>query len=393
MARQQLPPQIRKRVVKDRYGKDVTRYEVILDVGVDPSSGKRRQVRRRHKTEMDAREALTSLLNAARTGTFVPRKDVTVKELCDEWFASLHNARPTTVNAYRFSVSPLVERMGVVKIQRVRRADLDKLLRDLREGGTTTQKGNARRPWSSRSLNKAIETWRAVFDYAVERQDIPKSPAHGMKKVERVRKEMQTYTADEIAVLLRHADTERNGVLCYLALSGLRRGEIAGLRWSDIDFAKGVVRVVNNRVQVGAHVAENAPKTASSRRTLPLDDGLMAVLRRASARHAAEKLQHGLVHTDQGYVLCDEIGRPYTPDTLTRIWLKIGKRAGVRRLRLHDARHSCATALHLRGVPLAVIAAWLGHRDASITARLYAHSQDDALQAASAVLASVVTVS
>ena len=88
-----------------------------------------------------------------------------------------------------------------------------------------------------------------------------------------------------------------------------------------------------------------------------------------------------------------EAGEPYTPDTLTRMWHKMATAAGVRQIRLHDARHSCGTALHLRGVPLAVIAKWLGHADAETTARIYAHSQDDALRAAGVSLGGVVTSS
>jgi integrase len=92
-------------------------------------------------------------------------------------------------------------------------------------------------------------------------------------------------------------------------------------------------------------------------------------------------------------VAVNEIGQPYTPDTLTRMWHKLTKSVGVRPIRLHDARHSCRTALHLRGAPLAVIVKWLGHADASITARIYVHSQDEALKAASATLGQVVTPS
>jgi integrase len=94
-----------------------------------------------------------------------------------------------------------------------------------------------------------------------------------------------------------------------------------------------------------------------------------------------------------GYVAINEAGEPYTPDTLTRMWHKLTRAAGVRPIRLHDARHSCGTALHLRGVPMAVIAKWLGHADASTTARIYAHSQDEALRAAGAMLGQVVTPS
>ena len=150
----------------------------------------------------------------------------------------------------------------------------------------------------------------------------------------------------------------------YLALSGLRRGEIAGLQWSDVDFDAGTITVARSRVELGGGpttVVESEPKTKASRRTLPLDEGLLAVLRRASARHAHERLALGAAHADSGYVACTEAGQPYTPGALTHMWHKIAKTAGVRPIRLHDARHSCGTALHLRGVPLVVIAKWLGH--------------------------------
>ena len=101
----------------------------------------------------------------------------------------------------------------------------------------------------------------------------------------------------------------------------------------------------------------------------------------------------GEAHAESGYVAVNEAGEPYSPDSLTRMWHKLATAAGVRPIRLHDARHSCGTALHLRGVPLAVIAKWLGHADAATTVRIYAHSQDDALRAAGQSLGAVVTSS
>jgi integrase len=354
MTRQQLPPQIRKREVKDRRtGKPVIRYEVVADAGDDPVTGKRRQVRRRFKTEREAREGLSKVSHLVATDAFVRRKTVTVEELCADWLGSLHNARTTTINAYRFSLAshPYVNVTATCPrsdshvhtwigfslifakaAPRRRRATL---------GG-----------WSSRSLNKAVDAWRAVLAYGVERRDLSHNVAALMKKVQRVRQEMQTYTPDEIRQVLRTADKDRNGHLWYLALSGLRRGEIAGLIWSDIDFDTGTVTIVRNRVQAGAGTAvENAPKTLSSRRTWPLDEGLISVLKRASARHARESLSLGGAHADSGYIAVSEAGEPYTPDTLTRLWHKLTNAAGVRPIRLHVARHSCGTAMHLRGSP------------------------------------------
>ena len=78
----------------------------------------------------------------------------------------------------------------------------------------------------------------------------------------------------------------------------------------------------------------------------------------------------------------NEVGDPYPPAVLSRYWQDTVKSAGVRHIKLHAARHTCATADAPAGVPVAVIAAWIGHKDASLTMRLYAHSQDDALKAA-----------
>jgi integrase len=139
MSRRQLPPQIKKIAVADRKtGKTVVRYQITVDVGSDPISGRRRQVRRRFKTEREARDALGKITEQAATDTFVPRRTMTVEQLCKDWLASLHNARPTTVNAYRYTLATLRERHGDLAAQKLTRADLDRLLTDLRNGGTTT---------------------------------------------------------------------------------------------------------------------------------------------------------------------------------------------------------------------------------------------------------------
>jgi integrase len=340
MSRRQLPPQIKKIEVRDRTtGKTVVRYQVTVDAGENAATGKRQQVRRRYATEKQARDALAEITDQASKGTFVARKAVTIDELCEDWLASLHNARATTINGYAYCLAPLREQHGHLAAQKLSRPDLDKLLIGLRDGGTKTAKGHTRRAWSPRSLNKAVDAWRGVLTYGVERRDLSHNAAASMKKVPRLRSEMKTYTPDEIRSVLRAADKDRNGHLWYLALSGLRRGEIAGLRWCDIDLDAWTVSIERSRVQAGAgNVVENEPKTRSSRRVLPLDEGMVAVLRRASARYAQERLALGAAHRDSGYVAVNEIGEPYTPDTLTRMWHKLARTAGVRPIRLHDAR-------------------------------------------------------
>src|ERR1700757_1289155 len=98
MTRQQLPPQIKKITVTERKTrKQVVRYQVTVDAGQNPETGKRQQVRRRYATEKEARDALAEIAQQVSTDAFVPRKTVTVDELCDDWLASLHNVRRTTL--------------------------------------------------------------------------------------------------------------------------------------------------------------------------------------------------------------------------------------------------------------------------------------------------------
>lgn len=397
MARQQLPPQIRKRQVLDRRtGKSVTRYELVVDAGVHPETGRRRQVRRRFPTEKAARDALTEIAGEVATDTFVPRKAITVDQLCTDWIGSLHNVRGTTRSGYEYNLAPVREQLGDVEAQKLTRQHVDELIERMRKGGSKTNNGRTRKPWSPRSVNKMLENLTSVLEYGIECRELGRNVAEKIKKLPQTTKPMDTYTPAEIGKVLSKADGHRVGQLAYLALSGFRRGEIAGLKWEHIDLKAGMITVSTSRAVVSKAIAdgaveENAPKTAAGRRTLPMDAGLVTVLKRAKKRQAAERLALDGAYSDAGYVVADEAGRAYFPNTIGRLWHEITGEAGVRQIRLHDARHSAATAMHLRGVPMAVIAYWLGHTDASFTQRTYAHSQEDELRKAAASLGAVVT--
>ena len=270
-------------------------------------------------------------------------------------------------------------------------AHLDALVRELLTGGTKTAKGRARRPWSAVSVNKAIDAWAMVLADARQQGLVARNVAERITHVAAQHKPVDTYTEAEVSVLLAAIANDRLGHAWELALSGLRRGEIAGLRWTEVDLKAKTLSIVNNRVMAGSRAAENDPKSAASRRMLPLPDRVVSVLKVAKARQAAERLALGGGGFD--YVVSNEAGEPYSPAVLSRYWGDTVKAAGIRHIKLHAARHTCATLMHLSGVPAAVIAAWIGHKDASLTMRLYAHSQAEALKAAGATLDRVVSPS
>lgn len=383
MTRQQLPPQIKKVEVIDRStGKRVVRYRVKVDVGAHPDTGKRQQAKRHCRTESEARKLLSELQNKAATGTYVSPSKVTVEEVCANYIAGRHNMRESSLAKLAYDLAPLRERHGKMAVQKLTKAHIDKLVGDLVAGGTKTAMGRTRRPWSAVAVNKVISTIDQVLDDALDQKIVTSNVASKVARVSSAQKDVDTFTVAEVDQLRLQFAKDRIGHAWELALYGLRRGEIAGLRWADVDLRAKTLSVANNRVSAGGATVENDPKSHASRRELPLPDRLATVLRAARKRQAAERLALGEYYGSGEYVVSNEIGEPYNPAVLSRYWADAVKAAGVRHIKLHGGRHTAATLMHLDGVPVAVIAAWIGHSDPTLTLRVYAHSQNDALKAA-----------
>jgi integrase len=150
------------------------------------------------------------------------------------------------------------------------------------------------------------------------------------------------------------------------------------LRWSDVDIEAGRLEVAETRV-VAEDVVTGAPKTRAGARLVALDDATVAALGSWRRRQAEERLAAGPAWSDHGLVFVDELGVPPHPETMTRWWNEAVARAGSRRIRLHDARHTAATLALRAGVPLKVVTQRLGHADVAVTMRVYQHvtAQDD----------------
>jgi integrase len=387
MTRQQLPPQIKKIEVVDRAtGKPVVRYRVKVDVGFHPETGKRQQAKRHCRTEAEARKLLSELQNEVATGKYVSPSKITVEQVCANYIAGRHNLRASSLAKLEYDLAPLRERHGSLLAQKLTKKHIDTLVTDLVAGGTLTTKDRVRRPWSPVAVNKVISTIALVLDDALDQKTVASNVAAKVTRVSNVHKDVDTFTDAEVGQLRKQFAVERIGHAWELALYGLRRGEIAGLRWADISITNKTMAIVNNRVSAGGATVENDPKSQASRRELPLPERLIKVLRVAKKRQTAERLALGEHYGAGEYVVCNEAGEPYNPAVLSRYWAKSVSDAGVRHLKLHGGRHTAATLMHLDGVPVAVIAAWIGHSDPTLTLRVYAHSQDEALKAAGASL-------
>jgi integrase len=157
-----------------------------------------------------------------------------------------------------------------------------------------------------------------------------------------------------------------------VALSlGLRRGEALALHWADVDLVDGVIRVRHTLQRTGGQLRVGPVKTDGSERSVALPPGLVEALRRHRVQQAAERQAAGDDWREHGMVFTTKIGTPIEPRNLNRHFDRLCEKAVVRRIRVHDLRHSCATLLYDQGVPIERIQDVLGHSSPTVTKTIY----------------------
>lgn len=371
------------------------RYWFRIDTGTGPD-GRRVQTRFTYDSLKEARAERAKIIAAKATGTYVAPTKVTVGETIDNWLAGRRNLRPTTKLTYTDTLQHSKDHLGHLQMQKVTKADVDAMVTKLLAGGRRKATHKAK-TLSARTVNAALDKLSAVFEDALKQGIIGRNVVKLVDRPNQTKKEMQTWTAEQAAAFLNHTAESRLAAAWMLSLYGLRRGEVLGLRWSDIDLAKKTLTVRWCRLAMGYEVVEGEPKTERGKRTLPLDDGLVAALTDLQLKQREEAEKAGVAYSDGcsicggHHVVVDELGQPYHPEWYGRRFTTEVKASGLPEIRLHDVRHTCGTLMHLRGVKTAVISKWLGHASAAFTMATYVHSQDDALAEAAQTLAQAIT--
>ncbi len=189
--------------------------------------------------------------------------------------------------------------------------------------------------------------------------------------------EVHPLSAPEARVLLEAARDNRLEALYVLAVhTGMRRGELLGLKWEDVDLDSSTIRVRRTltRVENGRRLALGEPKTKKSRRTVRLTPRAVEALRCHRARQAEEKLKTGGIYEDQGLVFAGEVGNLINPSNLRqRSFAPLLRRAGLPQITFHDLRHTCASLLFQRNVHPKFVQELLGHASVAITLDTYSH--------------------
>lgn len=343
----------------------------------DPQTGKTKgRMVGGFRTRTAARRARDEARHAVNRGTYVPPKNWTVGKWLDTWIEA-HSVvlKPSTAKSYRDNIARYLKpTIGHERLQGLSPSRLSAVFKALYESGG--QDGKALSP---RTVEFARAVLRRAMQDAVTDRIIEVNPVVGTKRPRVVKPKHTTWTGVQLHTYPGGlAESDRWAPLWIVAATtGMRRGELLALRWSEVDLEEGVIAVERSVTQVGQERIYVAPKN-HERRDVNIDPHTVVAIKAWRKAQLAERLAWGEAYRgDEDLLFTWEDGRPVRPDFITKVFVKSQTGLQVPRLKLHELRHTHATMLLREHVPVHIVAKRLGHKDPSVTLNTYADAIPD----------------
>ena len=337
-------------------------YAVDVQRGV---GGRRRQLTKSgFATKAAAAAALRQVLDRDESG-LAEADRMTVRDYLETWLAGKRALRATTQRSYRIHLDRyLLPYLGHLRLIELRPHHLDVMYDEITRTGRL----------SAASVRRIHATLRSALNTAVKRRLIPWNPALHIELESPKRVPVTVWTSEQVGRYLAVASDDRLHALYHLvAMAGLRRGEVLGLRLADVDLDRSLLHVSQQLIEIDGKPTFAPPKTRSGIRTVPLDPWTVDVIRKHLDRRTAEREAWGEAWNESGLLFTFEDGTPLRPDYIYRHFRRLARAAGLPPIRLHDLRHTSATLALAAGVPMKVVSDRLGHSTTTITADLYTH--------------------
>lgn len=361
-------------------------------IGYTASDGRRRQIRRRgFDTATKASKARRKVQRETEAETFVEPAKVTTGKWLTDWLEGRRaSIRPRTHERYSSLVTThVVPAIGRVPLQKLSASDLDRLYAAMLSDGHQRREGGL----SPRSVRQTHAVIRKALADAMRKgmvarnvADLADPPAQKACRAP----EMAVWAPDELrAFLAETVDHEHAALFRVAAMTGLRRGELGGLRWRDLDLDAGMLTVRRALVKASGQWTFQPPKTKAAERTLDLDAGTVGALRRQRLAVLERRAALGPGWQEQDLVFPALSGGPADLDGWGKSFRRAVAGAGLSPLRFHDLRHTHASHL-LASTDVRTVAARLGHADPGMTLRVYSHVMPGRQAAAAAAVAALV---
>ena len=362
------------------------RWEGRYTAGRDPETGKAIYKSVLGKTQAEAKAKLKQAieeakgLDAAKVGRY------TVGQWMEVWFEHYAKVkvRPSSHQTYRGYIDNHIKpSIGKIPLEKLTSLELQKLYKKLLEGGRVERIESRKQSkgLSAKTVRNIHQIISSAMKLAQEQKLIASNPAEGCALPRMGYQEMKTLPVEQLHSFLREAKDSGVFELYYLELAtGLRRGELLGLKWEDIDLERGDLRVRRQIARINGEVVEAPLKTKNAYRTLPLAEDTVSILLEQKEKVGGSP-----------WVFPSPTGGPISPDSVLHMLHRVLKRAGLPRIRFHDLRHTFATLALQNGVDVKTVSGMRGHFSAEFTLDTYAHVTTASQRQAAKTMGSVIS--
>lgn len=352
--------------ITERKTKKGVHYELTVEGERDPETGKRQRYYKTVKgTEKEAKAELRRMITEVEQGIAIRKLPIKVGDWMDQWVENyLPHVEETTRVGYKTKIKCYIKpALGDILVQSLRAYHVQKMVNDMMAKGL-----------SAKNIKDTYNNVNAAMKKAVVLRMIPYNPCEGVSLPKVKRYKAKVYNITNIHKLLEIAKgTDMYLPVLLCVTFGLRRGELLALRWSDIDFENKLLKVRNNMVRGEKGFIIKAPKSEAGIRDLHIGDDLLEELRQARIQYFDDMCAYGRGFQNLNFVIRQADGSPIRPDSMTQKWERFVEHHNLPHIRLHDLRHSHATALIMAGVNPKVVQQRMGHSDVNITLNTYTH--------------------
>lgn len=345
------------------------KYRVCFDYGID-REGRRIRKYRTFDTKRDANRALNEHKVKMDKGTQVMPSEYAFAQWLDYWYDNIivPQIEETTAYGYRGMIENYLKpQLGEIRLQKLTARDIQQYYTWLMD----------EKKLSPNTVIKHHNLLTNTLNAAERQEYITKNPMRAVSPPKKRQREAKFYTPEQLGILLAKAVGTRLELPVFIcAYLGLRRGELCGLRWSDVDLGHQTITIENTRTQAGKKEIEKGTKTASSTRTLSLPETLCDMLKAAKEHQQACRAEYKNAYDDNDYVIVMEDGKPFRPNYLSELFGKFLADNDLPKIVLHELRHTFASLSNQAGIPAYNIGKALGHSTPATTQKIYTHLLD-----------------
>jgi integrase len=352
--------------IQKRVGKRGVTWTVMIDLSPDPVTGKRRQKRISAPTKKRVEELAAEALAGIHKGTYIEPTKLTVGAWLREWFASHPGREASHIRYERDLRLWLLPNLGDKPLAGLRPSHIQAFYQQRLATGATPA-----------AIRRHAKILRLALGIAVKQRLILENVARYVPIPQAPPPQVDFWTRSEMVDFLQRSADDSRALLYELALkTGMRRGELLGLRWSDIDFDQRWLSVQRTQTKVKGGYTLGDVKTRAGRRRIQLSAPLVVKLQ-AHRQALPRRLAAGPPGEDHDLVFATWNGTLLDPNFIDKVFQRLLKQLGMRRIRFHDLRHTFATLALADGAKVKAVSAQLGHASISVTMDRYAHVIED----------------